>query len=259
MKIKTAAKAALLMISAAAVFFGTFPAAAQGPGDREYGVYDYGNLLSEEQETQLSGYARDMSARRDINVILVTVTSKDGYSNTDSGSESYAEDVYFEKTGAADAEDASGFLFLIDMENRYLYIYTYDNIHRMLSDSKCEDITDSVVGEAQSQDYMGVMVGVINGIDGGIDSYYRTRTAICWSIRIGGPVLTTGIVLLILLLHKRSKRTTTAATYIDAANCRTVADEDRFTHNTVVVTRTSSGGHGGGGGGGRSGGGGSHF
>jgi len=256
-----ALRTAGVILAAAIVLCTALPVWAQGPGDRSFGVYDYGELLSDSEESRLTEYAGELSRKWDINVILATTVDKENYPNSDSGTIAYAEEIYSQTTGAPCKNDASGFLFIIDMENRYLYIYTYDGVHRMISDSQCEDITDSIVADAQVQNYMGCMTGVLGGIDNKIQGYRTRQEVICWSIRIGAPLLVTGIVLMILLLHKRSKSTTTFSTYIDAANCKTVNDQDVFTHNTVIVTHhtSSSGGGGGGGGGGHSGGGGSHF
>ena len=49
-------------------------------------------------------------------------------------------------------KDSGGILFLIDMDNRYLYLYTSDS-NTKLSTERCETITDNVFRYASSGDY----------------------------------------------------------------------------------------------------------
>lgn len=253
----------LMLLLVFSAFSASVFAQVRGPGNRVCAIEDNGNYLSDTQESVVLKAAKELSARRNINVILVTDEEKpDGYVNDDSGSEAYAADIYAKYTGArqSDQDDVSGFLFLLDMENRYLYIYTYDSVHQAVSNSKTVEITDSLVNDAKAADYQAVLLGAINGVDSAIQDHIDTMATIRLLIRILGPILVTGIVLLVVLHQKRSKRTTTAATYLDAPNCKELGDTDAFVRQTVSVTHvSSSSGGGGGGGGGHSGGGGSHF
>jgi uncharacterized membrane protein YgcG len=241
------------------------PIFAQGSGARVTGIYDDAELLSDSQERVLEKLEKRISDKWDINVLIATTTEKTGYSNTDSGSQSYAEDIYHEKTGAHKTEaDASGFLILIDMENRYYYTFTHESVYNRVSDSRCEEIYEDVLSYLSAREYYECLDQGLHEMDTSLQDYRTMQLAICWSIRIGGPLLVTGALVLILVYHKRSKITVTDKTYLDAANCEVIGDTDDFTHRTVSVVHHSSGGgggggHSGGGGGGHSGGGGGHF
>lgn len=239
------------------------PVLAQGPGNRVTGVYDDADLLSDSQEKDLEKLEKRVSEKWDINVLIATTNSKGDYFNSDSGSQSYAEDIYHNKTGAHKTSgDAPRFLILIDMENdRYFYIFTHDSVYNRISDSRCEEIFEDIKSYAAAGDYYESLDQTFREMDSSLQDYRTRQLAICWSIRIGGPIVVTGVLLLILVYHKRTKVTVTDKTYLDTANCEVVGDADDFTHSTVSVVHTSSsgGGGGGGGGGGHSGGGGGHF
>ena len=248
--------AAAVILSAVSV-----PIFAQGPGNRVTGVYDDALLLNDSEESALETLEKKISEKWDVNVLIATTISKPGYSNLDSGSESYAEDIYHDKTDAHKTEeDASGFLILIDMENRYFYIFTHQSVNDRVTDGRCDEIYEDVADYASAGRYYECLDQALGEMDSSLQNYRTTQLAICWGIRIGGPIIVTGVLILILVYHKRSKVTVTNKTYLDCANCEVIDDIDDFTHSTVSVVHnsSSSGGHGGGGGG-HSGGGGGHF
>ena len=253
------------MTAAAILCAVTVPLFAQGPGDRVTGVYDDGLLLNDSEKIALETLEKKISEKWDVNVLIATTISKTGYSNSDSGSESYAEDIYHDKTDAHKTEeDASGFLILIDMENRYFYIFTHESVNDRVTDGRCDEIYEDVADYASAGRYYECLDQALGEMDSSLQNYRTTQLAICWGIRIGGPIIVTGVLILILVYHKRSKVTVTNKTYLDCANCEVIDDIDDFTHSTVSVVHnsSSSGGHGGGGGGGgggHSGGGGGHF
>lgn len=252
--------AAAVILSAVSV-----PIFAQGPGDRVTGVYDDGLLLNDSEEIALETLEKKISEKWDVNVLIATTISKTGYSNSDSGSESYAEDIYHDKTDAHKTEeDASGFLILIDMENRYCNIFVHESVYDRVSLNRCVEITQDMGDYLHADNYYEALNQGLSEMDSSLQDYRTKQLAICWSIRIGGPIIVTGVLILILVYHKRSKVTVTNKTYLDSANCEVIDDIDDFTHSTVSVVHnsSSSGGHGGGGGGGgggHSGSGGSHF
>ena len=111
----------LMLLLVFSAFSASVFAQVRGPGNRVCAIEDNGNYLSDTQESVVLKAAKELSARRNINVILVTDEEKpDGYVNDDSGSEAYAADIYAKYTGArqSDQDDVSGFLFLLDMDGR---------------------------------------------------------------------------------------------------------------------------------------------
>ena len=179
--------AAAVILSAVSV-----PIFAQGPGDRVTGVYDDGLLLNDSEKIALETLEKKISEKWDVNVLIATTISKTGYSNSDSGSESYAEDIYHDKTDAHKTEeDASGFLILIDMENRYFYIFTHESVHDRVSDSRCDEIYEDVYDNLKAGNYYECLDQALNEMDSSLPDYRDTQLLKCWS---STSLLVSGII-----------------------------------------------------------------
>jgi len=233
------------------------------PPEKTYAVEDGADLLSQSEEERISDLARSLSGQKQINVIVVTTDDKgSGYDQNDDGSESFASDKYVELSNFKSFKDNSGVLILIDMENRYVYIYTYATAHAAVTNEECIQMTDSVVSTLQSEQYSDALESLIGQISE--NDFFSGALVWLYVLYIAGPIVIVTLVIWIARHNKRSKVSTTYATYLDMTNTRDTGDQDVFDHKTVTVTTTSSssgggGFSGGGGGGGHSGGGGSHF
>ncbi len=112
-------------------------------------VYDQAGLFSEEEVRKLEEEIQNL--REDINMDVALVTILDAHGRT---SERYADDFYDEmKIGTG--EDASGLLFLMDMDNRELYISTCGQMIRLLTDERVEAMLDNAIGYMGDKDYVG--------------------------------------------------------------------------------------------------------
>lgn len=229
-------------------------------------IEDNAELLTQSEEREMKTLARDLSNDKDINVVIVTTDDKGvNYAQDDEGSESFAQDKYRQLSERTDFKDNSGVLLLIDMENRYVYIYTYGTAHAAVTNEECVVMTDSVVSDLGAERYAAAFQSLIGQIQNG--DFFSLALVMVYVLLFLGPLVIVAIVLRIATHNKRSKITTDYSTYLDMTNTRDTGDKDVFDHKTVTVTTTSSGGGygggrsggGGGGGGGRSGGGGSHF
>ncbi len=228
------------------------------------GVIDDGDLLTDEEEEQLTQYIEDISAKHGVHVLALTVSHKKGYSNNDIGSISYASSFY-DKYVEDSSIDSPGFMVMLDMENHFLYIHTSNNVIDWVSAEDCDDILDDTYDLAGADKYYDALYQTIRGVDDKIDNYFFKVFMGKLGITAGGAIIPALIVSFVLAYHKRSKVTTTYSTYIDEPKTKIEYNADDFTHQTVSVIHHSSGsgssgrGGGGGGGGRRSGGSGRHF
>jgi len=252
--------AVVVILAVVAIFTYVF---MMQPPEKTYAIEDGADLLSQSEEDHISDLARNLSDKKQINVIVVTTEEKgSSYEQNDDGSESFASDKYVELSAFKSFKDNSGVLILIDMENRYVYVYTYATAHAAVTNEECVQMTDSVVPSLKDKQYSDALESLIGQISA--NDFFSGALVWLYILYIAGPVAIVALVLWIVLHNKRSKVSTTYATYLDMTNTRDTGDQDIFDHKTVTVTTTSSssgGGHGGGGGGGggHSGGGGSHF
>jgi len=164
----------------------------------------------------------------------------------------------------------SGTIFLIDMANRKVYIYSDGAIHKTITNTKAEVITDNIYTYASRGDYDSCAVNAFGQIE-----------ALLEGNRIAEPMHIIGIALISLLLGMiicfiiitgtTKKKPVGAHELIKGTDTKIMITEPeiRFVKTTKTYSPQSSGGggfsggggggfSGGGGGGGASGGGGGH-
>jgi uncharacterized membrane protein YgcG len=239
-------------------------------------VEDSAGLFSQTDEQKIAGLAKNLSSDKQINVIIVTTDNKgDAYAQDDEGSANFAKDKYKELSHSKSFKDNSGVLLLIDMENRYIYVYTYATAHAAVTNDECTAMTDSVVPLLKNQQYSAAIESLISQISN--NDFFSGALVALYFLYIAGPVVIAGLVLFVVKRRRRNKITTNYVTYMDRTKTKDAGDQDTFVRKSVTVTTISSGtgisggrggfggggfggGFGGGGfGGGSSGGGGSHF
>ncbi len=235
-------------------------------------VEDSAGLFSQTDKREIANLAGNLSREKQINVIVVTTTEKGGaYAQSDEGSRSFSEDKYKTLSHSQSFKDNSGVLILIDMENRYVYIYTYATAHAAVTDGECTQMTDSVIPLLKNQQYAKAIESLIAKISN--NDFLSGALVAVYALYIAGPVLIAVAVIYFVGRRRRNKITTDYVTYMDRVKTHDKGDQDIFVRKSVTVTTTSSGtgisggfgggggfsGGGGFGGGGMSGGGGSHF
>ena len=105
-------------------------------------IEDEADLLSDEEESRLSAQMEAITAYG--NVAFVSLDTN--YTSTDS----YAREHYRQLFGSD-----SGTLFVIDMDNRNIWIHSNGAIYRTITKSYADTITDNVYTYASAQDYYG--------------------------------------------------------------------------------------------------------
>ncbi len=220
-----------------------------------YSVYidDGADLLSEDEEAQLSEAMKK-----------VTEFGGAAFVSTASnpmGAVEYAQDSYYTLFG-----NGSGTLFLIDMDNRYLYLANDGYIYSVVNKGRSMTITDNVYTYAVEGDYLGCALAVYEQLNilltgGRIAQPMKYISNLLLSL-ILSLMLNYLLVLLTAGSRKPSEDTILGAVRI---GFRMSNPSAVMTHTTRVYDPpfSSSGGGGGsrgggGGGGGFSGGGGGH-
>ena len=102
-------------------------------------VYDSADLLTSSQEQELQAYAERFQSMWDMNFLVVTTDDAEGKSSTEYADDFY--DAYFPETTQED-----GVLYLIDMDNREIYISTSGKAISYMTDQRVEWILDEAYG-----------------------------------------------------------------------------------------------------------------
>lgn len=113
--------------------------------DTGYEVYldDWADLLSDTEEQQLLQTMEPISQYG--NVAFVSILENPVYNTAN-----YAEQYYYDHFSS----NASGVLFLVDMQERYLWIYSHGEIYNTITTAYANTITDNVYTYASRGDYL---------------------------------------------------------------------------------------------------------
>ena len=141
--LKALMSALLVLILLAAAFAG-LGLRSEAADDYRLVVQDDADLFSDAEEAKL---VSELSRYVEYgNMAVVTLPEGNSYG----GAERAAEQLTWEWF-----QDVDGATFVIDMETRYLYLYTYGSLMKIISVSDCDSITDNVYRQASRGDYYG--------------------------------------------------------------------------------------------------------
>lgn len=121
-------------------------------------VYDYADLLTVEEEDALQKSAEFCKEQWNMNFLVVTTDDAEGKS-----SRAYADDFYDQRFPEESEED--GVLYLIDMDNREIYLFTSGEAIRYLTDSRIDRILDDAYECVAAEDYYGTFAAFFLGTD----------------------------------------------------------------------------------------------
>ena len=127
-------------------------------------VYDAAGLFTEEQKSSLESSIQDLRSHTGMDAVVVTATDKKGKST-----EGFADECYY--TGGFGLGSAkSGFLYLIDMEDRVTHISTTGGANDIFSDSNLDKTINNALNNLKNSDYAGGAESVISDFVGYYDN-----------------------------------------------------------------------------------------
>lgn len=112
-------------------------------------VYDQAGLFSADSVMLLDARASTLTHKLEVDFIIVTTDDARGKTP-----QAYADDFY-DDNGFGVGGDKSGVLFLIDMDNREVYLSTSGKAIAYLTDTIIDGLLDDSIGYLKRQDYSG--------------------------------------------------------------------------------------------------------
>lgn len=210
--------------------------------DSDEKIYDFADLFSDEEEEKLYEHAKEYIEKTGFDIAIVTIDQ-----NNKADAMSYADDFYdYNSFGADDGKD-SGVLFLIDMQNRKMWISTTGKAESVYTDSSINSILDNCEGPIKNEKYFECADAFISSAK----SEYTTDKAIGWTL---GFLVSGGISLIIPTIFcfvKKSKHKSVffaknADLYLEGPSVNFTHQKDTFirTHTTKTARASSSSGGG---------------
>ncbi|MDF2886667.1 MAG: hypothetical protein K0R23_1052 [Lacrimispora sp.] len=126
-------------------------------------VYDDAGLFTADQKDEFETTIQSMKKEMNMDVVIVTTGDTGGETAKD-----YAENFYIERSFGMGSDDR-GALFLIDMDNREMYILPVGKMNRFLTDQRWNRILDDAYNEISQGDYAACARTYLTGVR----KYYR--------------------------------------------------------------------------------------
>lgn len=245
--------------------------------DTDIKVYDDADLFSDSEEKALSESAQALVEKTKMDIVIVTTSDAEG-----KNSEAYADDFY-DYNGFGLDDEFSGILFLIDMDNRNVWISTTGKCIRIFTDDRIDNILDGIMSYIYDQAYAGGAEYFLNMVDfyigngqntanqgipsdqynydrdTGETSYYMDTPEYKWeqAVKSLPKLFLIGLgvgagVVGIMSIGTKGVKTTNASTYLDFNSFNLLDNRDIYIRTDVTKRRieTDSGGGGGHSGGG---------
>ena len=144
------------------LLFSSCTMALNSLGD-ETRVFDDAGLFTREEIDSFQSQITSMKKEMNMDVLIVTASDTNGKS-----AKQYAEDYYINGSYGV-GSDYRGVLFLIDMDNREMYILPVGKMNRFLTDQRWNAILDSSYESISQGDYAASTQAFLDGVT----KYYR--------------------------------------------------------------------------------------
>lgn len=204
-------------------------------------VYDYANLLDESEERLLHKKATAYIDKTNFDMVIVTI------SNNERGSAAnFASDFYDYNNFGFD-DEYSGILYLIDMDNREVFIDVSGKAIDVYNDSTLDSMLDEIYEDVSNEDYYESCVSFINDASDNFSNIDVRENKVNWGlsfiVALGVPTL---IVSVMISSHKTIKLAGAANDYINRKDTKIGVAKDTFLTKNIakvcIQTHSSSGG-----------------
>lgn len=231
-------------------------------------VYDYAGLLSESEEATLQVRCVELANMYETEFIITTTSYANGLTAGE-----YATQFCFDNDFGYedDIVDKSCVLYLIDMDNREVYMLL-TGLANYYFEKEWDHITDTSVGYLKSGDYNGACLRFLSDCEedglkrynkfqkkyrdkwenypGNYDSFYEEYL---YETVLANPLFDLGIAVVIALIvvrnmaaSNKSKMEVNQNTYIDRSTYDMRREKDVYLHTTTVKRKRESSSGGGG-------------
>lgn len=195
-------------------------------------IYDFADLFTSDEEDRLYREVSSFINNYDMDLAIVTIDDNNKYSEVE-----YADDFY-------DYNDfkINGLLFLIDMDNRKIYMSTTGNAINMYNDYRIDDILDQVYSYMSDEEYYEGTSEFISIIKDYAKKGYptnnekETKYALPVSLIISF-IITFAIMFSFIRKNKLVRKATTAINYLDNDSVLITNLGDKYIGSNTVRTK----------------------
>ncbi len=204
--------------------------------DAEEKVYDFADLFTETEEEKLYANIKEYINNHSMDLAVVTI------SENNKTPQEYADDFY----DYNDFDQSGGVLFLIDMDNREIYMSTTGSAIKMYNDNRINQALDTVYTYMSSENYYEGTSRYIEKISNyAFDGLPNNNTSqeenfivhdILMSM-FSGSIITTIIIGVLIYKNKMVRKATTAREYLNKESVNIKNIGDLFISSNTVKTK----------------------
>lgn len=207
-------------------------------------VYDYDGLYDESQRERLEQLLYETSAQLKCELAIVTVSDYDGKSSME-----FADDFYDQQELGREF-DETGFLLLINMSERELYISNGGEAPRYFTDSMIDEMVSEIGSRLADYDYVAAAEWFVDYVDENMWQESESEDAsFPWWAQLLVAMLISGVIVGCMTIRQGMKMTVGGADYMKNHKPDVLSHSDVFLRTTTVkhvIEKDSSSGSGGG-------------
>ncbi len=204
-------------------------------------VYDQGEFLSDSEEVQLEELIDKVSEEIQMDLVVVTTVDTEGKEAWQ-----YAEWFYYDAGYTFGYEQTDkGVLYLIDMDNREIYVYCSEGAAAEISNKDIDQILDVIFDQAADGRYYISADSFVRKVRSLVEEGDTTESS---SPEIeeteeeeGNPVMVGMLISLVtvIILVKKQKTSVKVphTSYLNSSKTRMYRKEDHFIRTTVVTRK----------------------
>lgn len=219
-------------------------------------VYDFANLLTDEEATTISKLAKDFSVERETDFVILTTNETDGRDVVQ-----YMQDFYDEKGLGYNKQHGNTAILTIDMQHREIYLAGFYKGKEYLDDRRLDTIRNKITPFLSDGDYFNaskLFIELAHEYMGFRPGINPNSLLFKWQFQLIVS-LVVGILAVTLMLYRTGGRVTVnSQTYMNDNTSRVVRRNDKYLRTSVTKVKKPSSNNTSGGGGGITGGGHSH-
>lgn len=208
-------------------------------------IYDFADLYTESEERDLYNKVTEYIDTHNMDLVIVTIDK-----NNKSSPMVYADDFYdYNNFGIGKNRD--GVLFLIDMENREIYMSTTGSAIKMYNDYRIKEALDQVYQYMSDEEYFEGTTDYIKiisnyaseGFPSGNTKKLSIGMVVLWSV-LSGIIITCIIMVILIRKNRLVRKATTAEEYLDkeSVDIKSISDVLISTNTVRTKIEHNSGG-----------------
>lgn len=210
-------------------------------------IYDFANLLSESEVSQLETLSTQLSEKRNTDFIILTTNDTEGKDVI-----KYMQDFFDEQALGYDRPHGNTAILTLDMQHREVYLAGFYKAKTYLDDDRLDMIREKITPDLTDENYLAAFEMFMKKSDEYMDfepGVNPENILFKWWFQIIISLGIGGIIVGMMAYHSGGKVTVHEGTYRDNENSKILKRKDQYIRTSISRQKKPSSNSSGGGGG----------